>query len=105
MERLSPPANGLTGAFDSTYLSGLQTVSGIMCKCMLSKLTSNTQIVNYITGKGAYAVVDRACTSDCQMISAFKFSLGSAQLYAVQRRSDLGHYGVRPFCPFCSFGY
>ncbi|KAG6851093.1 hypothetical protein H0H93_000973 [Arthromyces matolae] len=34
MERLSPPANGLTGAFDST------------------------QIVNYITNKGAYAVID-----------------------------------------------
>ncbi|KAG6851092.1 hypothetical protein H0H93_000972 [Arthromyces matolae] len=27
MERLSPPANGLTGAFDSTYLSGLTTAS------------------------------------------------------------------------------
>lgn len=35
-----------------------------MRKCMLSELTGNTQIVNYITGKGAYAVVDRACSSD-----------------------------------------
>ncbi|KAG9019909.1 hypothetical protein FRB90_000040 [Tulasnella sp. 427] len=40
MERISPPANGLTGAFDSTYLNGLKT------------------IVNYITGKGAYAIID-----------------------------------------------
>ncbi|KAG6847477.1 hypothetical protein H0H93_007872, partial [Arthromyces matolae] len=46
MERLSPPANGLTGAFDSTYLSGLTTAS------------APTQIVNYITNKGAYAVID-----------------------------------------------
>lgn len=27
MERLSPPATGLTGPFDSTYLEGLKTVS------------------------------------------------------------------------------
>ena len=27
MERLSPPATGLTGPFDSAYLSGLETVS------------------------------------------------------------------------------
>ncbi|KAG9019908.1 hypothetical protein FRB90_000039 [Tulasnella sp. 427] len=40
VERLSPPANGLTGAFDSTYLNGLKT------------------IVSYITGKGAYAIID-----------------------------------------------
>ncbi|KAI0259894.1 glycoside hydrolase superfamily [Gloeopeniophorella convolvens] len=40
MERLSPPATGLTGPFDSTYLSGLTT------------------IVNYITGKGAFALID-----------------------------------------------
>ncbi|KZP15265.1 glycoside hydrolase family 5 protein [Athelia psychrophila] len=40
MERISPPATGLTGAFDPTYLAGLTT------------------IVNYITSKGAYAVVD-----------------------------------------------
>lgn len=40
MERLSPPATGLTGSFDSTYLSGLKT------------------IVNYITGKGGFALVD-----------------------------------------------
>ncbi|PVF96642.1 putative cellulase precursor [Serendipita vermifera] len=40
MERLSPPANGLTGAFDSTYLSGLKT------------------IVSYITNKGGYAIID-----------------------------------------------
>ncbi|KIO16912.1 glycoside hydrolase family 5 protein [Tulasnella calospora MUT 4182] len=40
MERLNPPATGLTGAFDSTYLNGLKTT------------------VNYITGKGAYAIID-----------------------------------------------
>ncbi|PPQ70299.1 hypothetical protein CVT26_014584 [Gymnopilus dilepis] len=40
VERLNPPSSGLTGAFDQTYLSGLTT------------------IVNYITGKGAYAVID-----------------------------------------------
>ncbi|GJE85681.1 glycoside hydrolase family 5 protein [Phanerochaete sordida] len=40
MERMSPPATGLTGPFDTTYLSGLQT------------------IVSYITGKGGYALVD-----------------------------------------------
>lgn len=34
---------------------------------MLSELTDNSQIVNYITGKGAYAVVDRACSSDCHV--------------------------------------
>lgn len=27
MERLLPPATGITGAFDATYLSGLKTVS------------------------------------------------------------------------------
>lgn len=42
MERVSPPSTGgLTGPFNSTYLSGLQ------------------QIVSYITGKGGFAVVDR----------------------------------------------
>ncbi|KAF7981198.1 hypothetical protein HWV62_34521 [Athelia sp. TMB] len=40
MERISPPANGLTGSFDPTYLAGLTT------------------IVNYITSKGAYALID-----------------------------------------------
>ena len=41
LERLAPPATGITGPFDQTYLSGLQT------------------IVNYITSKGAYALIDR----------------------------------------------
>ncbi|KAF3904214.1 Endoglucanase [Orbilia brochopaga] len=40
MERISPPSTGLTGNFDSAYISGLDT------------------IVNYITNKGAYAVID-----------------------------------------------
>ncbi|CUA74336.1 hypothetical protein RSOLAG22IIIB_05498 [Rhizoctonia solani] len=40
MERVSPPANGLTGAFDATYLGDLKTT------------------VSYITGKGGYAVID-----------------------------------------------
>jgi len=40
MERLSPPSTGLTGAFNAVYLSGLTT------------------IVNYITGKGGYALID-----------------------------------------------
>ncbi|KAI0327029.1 endoglucanase [Cubamyces sp. BRFM 1775] len=41
MERVSPPSTGgLTGPFNSTYLSGLK------------------QIVSYITGKGGFAVVD-----------------------------------------------
>ncbi|CAE6437902.1 unnamed protein product [Rhizoctonia solani] len=40
MERISPPANGLTGAFDATYLGDLKTT------------------VAYITGKGGYAVID-----------------------------------------------
>ncbi|THG99752.1 hypothetical protein EW026_g2669 [Hermanssonia centrifuga] len=40
MERISPPATGLTGPFDATYLSGLKT------------------IVSYVTGKGGYALVD-----------------------------------------------
>ncbi|TCD60013.1 hypothetical protein EIP91_010912 [Steccherinum ochraceum] len=40
MERMSPPATGLTGPLDQTYLSGLKT------------------IVNYITGKGAFAIID-----------------------------------------------
>ncbi|KAB5588419.1 hypothetical protein CTheo_8140 [Ceratobasidium theobromae] len=40
MERISPPANGLTGAFDSTYLAALKST------------------VSYITGKGGYAVID-----------------------------------------------
>ncbi|CAL1715810.1 unnamed protein product [Somion occarium] len=40
MERLSPPATGLTGPFDATYLSGLKT------------------IISYITGKGGFALVD-----------------------------------------------
>ncbi|KAF8239797.1 endoglucanase [Tricholoma matsutake] len=40
MERLSPPATGLTGAFNQPYLSGLTT------------------IVDYITSKGAFAIID-----------------------------------------------
>ncbi|KAF8586781.1 glycoside hydrolase family 5 protein [Ramaria rubella] len=40
MERMSPPPTGLAGPFNATYLSGLTT------------------IVNYITSKGAYAVID-----------------------------------------------
>ncbi|PAV16406.1 endoglucanase [Pyrrhoderma noxium] len=40
VERLSPPSTGLTDSFDSTYLNGLKT------------------IVNYITGKGAFALLD-----------------------------------------------
>lgn len=27
MERLAPPATGITGPFDATYLSGLKTVA------------------------------------------------------------------------------
>ena len=42
LERLIPLEGGLTGAFDATYLSVLTT------------------IVNYITNKGGYAVVERA---------------------------------------------
>lgn len=40
MERLTPPATGLTGPFDADYLSGL------------------TSIANYITNKGGFAVID-----------------------------------------------
>ncbi|KAI0322574.1 putative cellulase precursor [Amylostereum chailletii] len=40
LERLAPPSTGITGPFDTTYLSGLQT------------------IVNYITGKGGFALID-----------------------------------------------
>jgi len=40
MERLSPPATGLTGAFDQNYLGGLKTT------------------VSYITGKGGFVLVD-----------------------------------------------
>ncbi|THH13741.1 hypothetical protein EUX98_g9687 [Antrodiella citrinella] len=40
MERMSPPATGLTGPLNQTYLSGLQT------------------LVSYITGKGAFAIID-----------------------------------------------
>jgi endoglucanase len=40
MERISPPATGLTGAFDATYLADLK------------------KIASYITGKGGYAVLD-----------------------------------------------
>ncbi|CAE6421765.1 unnamed protein product [Rhizoctonia solani] len=40
MERISPPSTGLTGPFDQTYLGDLKTT------------------VNYITGKGAFAVLD-----------------------------------------------
>lgn len=40
MERLVPPATGITGPLDQTYLGGLQT------------------IVNYITGKGGFALID-----------------------------------------------
>lgn len=42
LERLIPLEGGLTGALDATYLSGLTT------------------IVNYITNKGGYAVVEHA---------------------------------------------
>ncbi|KAF8968178.1 endoglucanase [Flammula alnicola] len=40
MERMNPPATGLRGAFNQTYLSGLQTT------------------VSYITNKGGFAVID-----------------------------------------------
>jgi len=40
VERLSPLNQGITGSFDQTYLNGLKT------------------IVNYITNKGAYAILD-----------------------------------------------
>jgi len=40
LERLSPPATGLTGPFDAAYLSGLQS------------------IVDYITSKGAFAAIE-----------------------------------------------
>ncbi|EPS38650.1 hypothetical protein H072_7611 [Dactylellina haptotyla CBS 200.50] len=41
MERITPPSSGgLTGPFDSAYISGLDT------------------IINYITNKGAYAIID-----------------------------------------------
>ncbi|VDC04766.1 unnamed protein product [Peniophora sp. CBMAI 1063] len=40
LERLAPPATGIAGPFDQTYLSGLKT------------------IVSYVTGKGAYALID-----------------------------------------------
>jgi len=40
MERISPPATGLTGSFNATYLQGLKDT------------------VNYITNKGAYAILD-----------------------------------------------
>ncbi|KAG8955839.1 hypothetical protein FRC04_006285 [Tulasnella sp. 424] len=40
MERISPPANGLTGSFDATYLQGLKTIA------------------SYVTSKGGYAVLD-----------------------------------------------
>ena len=37
MERISPPATGLTGPFDSTYLGGLQTVSCIDHRSCLAR--------------------------------------------------------------------
>jgi len=40
MERMSPPATGLTGPFDPTYLAGLQNIT------------------SYVTGKGGYALID-----------------------------------------------
>ncbi|KAI5835096.1 glycoside hydrolase [Schizophyllum commune Tattone D] len=40
LERLAPPASGITGSFDSTYLADLQST------------------VEYITGKGGYAVIE-----------------------------------------------
>nr|CDJ79817.1 endocellulase precursor [Leucoagaricus gongylophorus] len=40
LERLAPPASGITGLFDSAYLNGLKT------------------IVSYITGKGAFAIIE-----------------------------------------------
>ncbi|QRV85151.1 Cellulase (glycosyl hydrolase family 5 protein) [Ceratobasidium sp. AG-Ba] len=40
IERLSPPAKGLTGPFDATYLAGLK------------------DIVKYVTSRGGYAVID-----------------------------------------------
>lgn len=42
MERMTPPATGITGPFNQTYLSGLQT------------------IVSYITGKGGFVLIERA---------------------------------------------
>lgn len=40
MERIAPPASGLTGAFDATYLAALKNIA------------------TYITGKGGYAILD-----------------------------------------------
>lgn len=47
MERMSPQATGLTGPFDSTYLSGLQTVSCInhyTSHCDLMSCTPDRQL-------------------------------------------------------------
>jgi hypothetical protein len=49
LERMVPPSSGLTGSFDQTYLSGLQT------------------IVNYITSKGAYAIIE---PHNCENLSS-----------------------------------
>jgi len=54
VERISPPSSGLLGSFDSTYLQALKDT------------------VNYITNKGAYAIIDphnylrynNVCTAD-----------------------------------------
>ncbi|KAF9048642.1 endoglucanase [Panaeolus papilionaceus] len=40
MERMSPPSSGMTGSFNQTYLNGLKST------------------VSYITGKGAFAIIE-----------------------------------------------
>ncbi|KAI0687841.1 endoglucanase [Cerioporus squamosus] len=48
MERVSPPTTGgMAGPFNQTYLGGLKDT------------------VNYITGKGGYAAIDRECRVEC----------------------------------------
>lgn len=60
LERLVPPAGGLTGPFDKYYLGNLTSVCNFRFLFKShSDGTSCIQLVEYITENGGYAIVDR----------------------------------------------
>jgi hypothetical protein len=89
LERLAPPATGITGPFNAAYLSGLKTVGFHFTNVLRWGLTA-VQIVGYITGKGGYALVDRAYPRIFRAKGGGLTS-PSSQLHELQRCSDPQH--------------
>jgi hypothetical protein len=63
MERLSPPANGLTGAIDETYLSALQTVRNMVFRMFLCLLLIRSLITSLTRALSPSLIVGRRCVA------------------------------------------